>query len=267
MMTIQYSKKITGIFLLVALTAGSAFSAFADADKGLEIAKERKARDEGWGDSVATMQMLLKNAQGESSTRLMRLKSLEVKDDGDKGLTIFDEPRDVKGTAFLNHSHTVKSDDQWLYLPALKRVKRISSRNKSGPFMGSEFAYEDLSSFELEKYTFNYLKDDTVNGQEVFVMEQIPTDKNSGYTKQLVWLEKQEYRPLKVEFYDRKGSLLKTLTFSDYKQYLDQYWRAHTMAMQNHQTGKSTVLTTSELAFQTGLDDGDFQKNTLKRVR
>lgn len=179
-MTIHYSKKITGIFLLVALTAGSAFSAFADADKGLEIAKERKARDEGWGDSVATMQMLLKNAQGESSTRLMRLKSLEVKDDGDKGLTIFDEPRDVKGTAFLNHSHTVKSDDQWLYLPALKRVKRISSRNKSGPFMGSEFAYEDLSSFELEKYTFNYLKDDIVNGQEVFVMEQIPTDKNSG---------------------------------------------------------------------------------------
>lgn len=83
-------------------------------------------------DSIATMEMILKNAQGESSTRLMRLKSLEVEGDGDKGLTIFDQPRDVTGTAFLNHSHTIGADDQWLYLPALKRVKRISSRNKSG---------------------------------------------------------------------------------------------------------------------------------------
>ncbi len=240
---------------------------WADEAKGLEIAQERKARDEGWRDSVATMQMILRNAQGESSTRAMRLKSLEVVDDGDKGLTIFDEPRDVKGTAFLNHSHTVGSDDQWLYLPALKRVKRIASRNKSGPFMGSEFAYEDLSSFEIEKYRFNYLKDDAIKGQDTFVLEQTPTDKNSGYTKQVVWLDKAHYRPMKVEFYDRKGALLKTLVFSDYKQYLNQYWRAHTMAMTNHQTGKSTELTTSELTFQTGLKDTDFNKNILKRVK
>ncbi|WP_186176067.1 outer membrane lipoprotein-sorting protein [Vibrio jasicida] len=240
---------------------------WADETKGLEIAQERKTRDEGWRDSVATMQMILRNAQGESSTRAMRLKSLEVVDDGDKGLTIFDEPRDVKGTAFLNHSHTVGSDDQWLYLPALKRVKRIASRNKSGPFMGSEFAYEDLSSFEIEKYRFNYLKDDAIKGQDTFVLEQIPTDTNSGYTKQVVWLDKAHYRPMKVEFYDRKGALLKTLVFSDYKQYLNQYWRAHTMAMTNHQTGKSTELTTSELTFQTGLKDTDFNKNILKRVK
>tara|TARA_Y100001956_G_scaffold1729_1_gene2000 strand:- start:3238 stop:4032 length:795 start_codon:yes stop_codon:yes gene_type:complete len=240
---------------------------YATPERGLEIAKERKARDEGWKDSVATMEMILKNAQGESSTRAMRLKSFEVAGDGDKGLTIFDQPRDVKGTAFLNHSHTVDADDQWLYLPALKRVKRISSRNKSGPFMGSEFAYEDLSSFELEKYTFNYLKEETVSGSATFVLEQTPTDKNSGYTKQLVWLDQQHYRPIKVEFYDRKGALLKTLQFEDYKQYLNQYWRAHTMAMVNHQTGKSTVLTTSQMDFQTGLNEKDFEKNVLKRVK
>ncbi len=213
------------------------------------------------------MQMLLKNAQGESSTRLMRTKSLEVDNDGDKGLTIFDEPRDVKGTAFLNHSHTIDPDDQWLYLPALKRVKRISSRNKSGPFMGSEFAYEDLSSFELEKYSFNYLRNEELNGEQTFVLEQTPKDKNSGYTKQIVWLDQLHYRPLQVEFYDRKGALLKTLKFDDYKQYLDKYWRAHTMAMVNHQTGKSTTLTTSDMAFQTGLSDRDFEKNVLKRVK
>ncbi len=260
-----FSKPLNVVTLSISLLMAPL--TWADEAKGLEIAQERKARDQGWGDSVATMQMILRNAQGESSTRLMRLKSLEVADDGDKGLTIFDEPRDVKGTAFLNHSHTMGADDQWLYLPALKRVKRIASRNKSGAFMGSEFAYEDLSSFEIEKYRFNYLKDETMNDQETFVLEQIPTDKNSGYTKQVVWLDQAHYRPLKVEFYDRKGALLKTLEFSDYKQYLNQYWRAHTMAMMNHQTGKSTELTTSELTFQTGLKDNDFNKNILKRVK
>nr|WP_161799121.1 outer membrane lipoprotein-sorting protein [Vibrio nigripulchritudo] len=256
--------KYTSLLLTGLLMSGNVL---ADAVKGMEIANERKARDTGWGDSVATMSMILKNAQGESSTRQMRLKSLEVDGDGDKGLTIFDEPRDVKGTAFLNHSHTTEPDDQWLYLPALKRVKRISSRNKSGPFMGSEFAYEDLSSFELEKYKFNYIQDDMVDGEPVFLLEQIPTDKNSGYTKQLVWLDKVHYRPLKVEFYDRKSALLKTLTFSEYQVYEDQYWRAHKMLMVNHQSGKSTILNTEEMAFRNGLDDGDFSKNTLKRVR
>lgn len=258
---------LTSVALSALLTIGGQSMAFANAEKGLEIATERKARDEGWGDSIATMQMVLKNAQGESSTREMRMKSFEVADDGDKGLTIFDQPRDVKGTAFLNHSHTIDADDQWLYLPALKRVKRISSRNKSGPFMGSEFAYEDLSSFELEKYTFTYLRDEEFGGSSTFVVEQIPTDKNSGYTKQQVWLDKEHYRPMQVEFYDRKGSLLKTLKFDDYQLYLDKYWRAHTMAMTNHQTGKSTLLTTSVLQFQTGLRARDFEKNILKRVK
>ncbi|WP_249199467.1 outer membrane lipoprotein-sorting protein [Photobacterium sp. GJ3] len=236
-------------------------------EQGMEIAKERKARDTGWGDSIADMTMLLSNAQGESSTRKMRIKTLEVVDDGDKGLTIFDEPRDVQGTAFLNFAHTTKPDDQWLYLPALKRVKRIASRNKSGPFMGSEFAYEDLSSFELEKYEFTYLGDESVASQAAFKVKQIPTDAYSGYTKQLVWVDKAHYRPLKIEFYDRKDSLLKTLNFDDYEQYSGKYWRAHKMTMTNHQTGKSTVLTTHELTFNNGLDEGDFNKASLKRAK
>ena len=122
-------------------------------EKGLEIAVEADRRDTGFHDSTATMAMLLKNRRGDESTRDIRVRTLEQKNDGDKSLTIFDRPADVKGTAFLSFTHKSGPDDQWLYLPALKRVKRISSRNKSGPFMGSEFAYEDLSSQEVEKYT------------------------------------------------------------------------------------------------------------------
>jgi outer membrane lipoprotein-sorting protein len=254
--------KIAAVILLATLTT----TAGADNTKGLEIAQERKARDVGWQDSVADMSMVLNNAQGETSSRKIRIKTLEVENDGDKGLTIFDEPFDVKGTAFLNFAHTSKADDQWIYLPALKRVKRIGSRNKSGPFMGSEFAYEDLSSFEVEKYSFNYLGDESIDGVDMFKLEQVPTDKYSGYTKQVVWLDHQEYRPYKVEFYDRKNSLLKTLSLSNYEHYLSKYWRAHQLVMTNHQTGKLTTLTTHELRFQTGLSDKDFSKSSLKRA-
>ena len=91
--------------------------------------------------------------QGQESRRQLRVQVLEVSDDGDKSLFVFDEPRDVQGTAFLIHAHREDADDQWLYLPALKRVKRISSANRSGSFMGSEFAYEDMTAQEVEKFT------------------------------------------------------------------------------------------------------------------
>jgi outer membrane lipoprotein-sorting protein len=235
-------------------------------EKGLQISKERKARDLGWGDSNADMSMILRNSRGDETERKMRIKSLEINGDGDKALTIFDQPKDVKGTAFLNFSHALVPDEQWIYLPALKRIKRISSRNKSGPFMGSEFAYEDMSSFELEKFNFKYLRNEKYEGQDTFVVEQIPQDPNSGYTKQIVWIDSL-YRVLKQEFYDRKGSLLKVLSMYDYKIFLDKHWRPLRLEMYNEQNGKSTELITHELNFKTGLKDNDFNKATLKRAR
>ncbi len=255
--------------LLLILLAFSVFPAMAETpeEKGLAIAREVDARDTGWGDFQAAMSMLLKNRHGEESLRQMRVKSLEVKNDGDKSLIVFDQPRDVKGTALLTFSHKVKDDDQWLYLPALKRVKRIASRNKSGPFMGSEFAFEDLASQEVEKYTYKFIRDDELDGKPVFVMERYPVSKYSGYTRQLAWIDKERYIPLKIEFYDRKNALLKVLVFRGYKQYLDKYWRADEMFMDNKQTGKSTLLTWKDYRFRTGLKDSDFTRNSLKRAR
>ncbi len=237
-------------------------------EKGLAIAKEADQRDRGFKDSKSSMQMILMNKQGEQSVRDIRIRTLEVQADGDKSLMIFDSPLDVKGTAFLNFTHKTGDDDQWLYLPALKRVKRISSNNKSGSFMGSEFSYEDISSQEIEKYTYKWIKDEVRNAQECFVVERYPVDQeNSGYSKEIVWIDKQEYRTQSVEYYDRKSSLLKTLTISGYKQYLNKYWRADEMFMDNHQTGKSTKLIFSNYQFATGLSDADFNKNSLQRIR
>ena len=211
--------------------------------------------------------MILKNRQGQESIREIRSSTLEVDGDGDKSLTIFDEPRDVKGTALLSFTHKTGPDDQWLYLPALKRVKRIASDNKSGPFMGSEFAYEDITSQEVDKYTYKFLRNDTLDGLNVFVLERYPIDKKSGYTRQIIWLDQEHYKERKIEYYDRKNVLLKTLVFADYNLYLDKYYRAHDMYMVNHQTGKSTRLLQSNFNFDVELTDRDFDKNSLKRAR
>jgi len=257
------------LFLLLCLSiAPVCVHAETSEEKGRAIAKEADRRDEGFHDSTADLIMTLRNRHGQESTRNIRVRTLEVAGDGDKSLTIFDNPRDVKGTAFLNYTHKIGDDDQWLYLPALKRVKRISSRNKSGSFMGSEFAYEDIGSQEVEKYTYKWIRDEIFNGQESFVVERYPVDKkNSGYIRLVTWIDKEEYFPLKVEYFDRKEYHLKTLTFTGYKKYLGKYWRSDEMNMINHQNGKTTKLLWSNYEFQTGLTGNDFTKSSLKRAR
>jgi len=256
--------KYTGILIAIF------FISFAQGQspevRGLEIAQAADLSDQGFGSSQANLKMILRNKHGQESTRMMENQTLELIEDGDKSLIVFDSPRDVKGTATLTYTHKEGPDDQWLYLPAIKRVKRISSDNKSGPFMGSEFAYEDLSSQEVEKYTYKYLRDENMAGADCFVVERDPVDPKSGYARQVVWFNKDNYRQEKVEYYDRKNSLLKTLTFENYNIYLDKHWRAGEFKMVNHQTGKETLLIFEDYAFQTGLTDNDFTQNSLKRA-
>jgi len=253
------------------LTAGLASSFVMGtpvlANKGLEIATEVIQRDEGWGDTSSKMTMILKDKYGQSTQRSLRNKSLEGSTEGDKSLVIFDTPGDVRGTAFLSHTKKTGSDDQWLYLPALKRVKRIASSNKAGPFMGSEFSFEDIASQEIEKYTYKYLSDEKYNGVDCFVVEYDPVDRKSGYSIQKTWIDQSKYIVLKTEYYDRKKSLLKTLTFDGYKKYDGKFWRADTFLMINHQTGKETELRYENWVFGTGLSEKDFNKSTLKKVK
>ena len=247
-------------------------SATTPEEQGLAIAKEADARDLGFGDMEVDVEMVLKNAQGQESTRKMRSKAYELVDTsvGDKTMIVFDYPRDVAGTAFLTYSKILEADDQWLYLPALKRVKRISSKNKSGPFMGSEFAYEDISSPEVGKYSYKYLRTESCKGNEALsclVIDRFPLYKHSGYTKQTSWIDTAEFRLQAVDFYDRKNELMKSLVNKDYQQYLGKYWRADRFEMVNHLTGKSTILYWKNYRFKTGQKESDFTKNNLKRVR
>jgi outer membrane lipoprotein-sorting protein len=267
--------KLHNISIVLLLTFSGFFSTQSNAQdedqasiaKGFEIATEAEKRDTGFGDQISNMEMKLQNKHGDKSIRHVLLKTLEVIGDGDKSMSIFNKPADIKGTAFLTFSHSQTPDEQWLYLPALKRVKRINSKNKSGPFMGSEFAYEDIGSQELDKYTYKYIRDEKYNDIDCFVIERYPAYKHSGYTRQIAWINKSEYRPEKIVYYDRKNSLLKTLAYSGYEKFLGQYWRPGVMQMDNHQTEKNTTLTWSGYKFKTGLKDKDFSRNSLKRAK
>lgn len=254
------------LLLLFSLVYTPAFALTAE-QKGLQIITELDKRDTGFGDTKATLQMRLVNRKGDQTLRSLKINTLEVIGDGDKSLTLFNTPRDIKGTAFLSYTHALQADEQWLYLPALKRVKRISSSNKSGPFLGSEYAFEDLTSFEVAKYAYKYLRDEIVDNIACFVIELSPKYGHSGYTKVLAWIDQNRYIVIKVDYYDRKESLLKTQHFKAYQQYLNQFWRASKQLMTNHQNGKSTALLWQDYQFGVGLTDRNFDRNTLKRAR
>jgi len=236
-------------------------------EKGLAIAQEAWNRDRGYGDQVAELVMILRNRNNDEMRRELRIKTLEGENDAIRALVIFDTPMDVRGTALLTYSYKDKPDEQWLFIPSVNRVKRITGSGQSGPFMGSEFAFEDMGSQRVEKFTYKYLGEETLDGTPCHKLERYPENKESGYSKQEAWLDQEHLRVLKVDYYDKKGELLKTLTISGYQQYLERHWRPARMEMVNHQSGKSTVLEWKNIQFKTGLTERDFDQNALKNAR
>jgi hypothetical protein len=237
--------------------------------RGYDIAVEYDRRDLGFADFTADLTMILVNAEGQRSERILRARTLEMEKDGEseRRLLVFDKPADLKGTVMLTASNKQRKDQQWLYLPALKKVKRINSRTRTGPFMGSEFSYEDLGSPEVAKYDYRYLRDEACLDTQCFVLERYPKDEDSGYSKHVLWVDKDHYRLLRVDYYDRKKELLKVLTIKGYRRYATHYWRAGEMLMVNRQTQKSTTLIWENYAFKVGLSPADFQPATLSRLR
>lgn len=213
--------------------------------------------------------MVLRNGAGGHSERQMRLSTLESGEqkEGDASIIEFMSPPDVDGTALLSHAKILDPDDQWLYLPAIKRVKRISSVNKSGPFVGSEFAYEDITADELEKYAYRYLREEACGDLNCYVVERIPKYEYSGYSRQITWIDSEFFQLRKVEFYDKGGELAKTLTKSEFRKYDDGYWRAHLWEMKNHKTGKETDLVFGDYRFGIAVSETDFEPRALRSLR
>ncbi len=268
------SKAATATAVVAAIGVGALYATDTRAEtpeeKGLAIAIEADKRDLGYGDFTVDGEMVLRDKGGKESRRVFENLTLEreASDLGDLGIIVFSKPRDIRGTGLLTHANIEPNDDdQWLYLPAVKRVKRISSSNRTGKFVSSEFSYEDLGSQEVDDYTYKWLRDEPCPNDPsftCFVTESYPKNPKSGYSKRTAWTDTQEYRLMHIEFYNRRGDLEKTLSFNGYQQYLGQYWRAAAMNMVNKQTGKETDLLWSNYQFRTGLSETDFDSNRLK---
>ena len=258
---------ISLFFLLNSLLMSTTLLSKTPEEAGLNIAVKNEKANNGFLGEVSEMEMILEDAHGTKISRRMKGKIMETKGDGDKSISQFLLPADVRGTMMLTWTHKEKDDDQWLFLPSIKRTKRISSSSKSASFMGSEFSYEDLGSQEVEKYTHKLINEEkNKDGLDMWVIERTPKNKKSGYKRLKAWIVKKYQNPLKVEYFDRKNELLKTATFSDYKQYKvkgKSLWRAGKIHMINVQTGKKSTITWGNRKLGVEFDEDEFEKDSL----
>ncbi|MEM7219115.1 MAG: outer membrane lipoprotein-sorting protein [Pseudomonadota bacterium] len=243
--------------------------------------RAQELEEAGFADLEVALDMVLRSASGRESRRSLRLRQLEaadVDDAGDRLLVVFEEPAAIRGTALLTHAQKRREDDQWLYLPALKRVKKIASRNRSGPFLGSEFSFEDLTSQEIEKYTYRWVGEESCDielrggpaATEICdVVERRPgPELVSGYLRQLFWIDRKARRPVRVDYFNQGDRLTKSLRASDFYFYQSRWWRPHLLRMRNHITGKTTDLIWADYNFGNGFaPERDFSAAALRRVR
>jgi outer membrane lipoprotein-sorting protein len=213
--------------------------------------------------ATAEMDMVLKDANGNLNSRNLTMKQLEG-EQGNKTLLEFNAPADVKGTKLLTYEHIDSNDDQWMYLPSLKKVKRIISSNKSGSFMGTEFSYEDLSSQHHKKFSYSGNAEEVkLAGQKVYKSLRTPKDENSGYSQELVWVEPKNFLIQRIDYYDHGGNLFKSAIMSGYNKNYG-VWRVGKIVMQNLKTKKETTLTWQKESIKAGLKEKDFSQSTLK---
>ncbi len=239
-------------------------------DKGRAVAGELAGRNAGFKDLGGDVEMVLRDADGGESKRRFTLKLLEkpAANAGDYSLITFDSPADVKGTAVLSHPAVGDEDEQWLYLPSMKRVKRITSANRSGSFVGSEFSFEDLTASDGRKYNWKLLGTEGCGASapkelQCFAVEATPKDSASAYSKRVLHIDTVEFRVFTTEFFDRKGAKLKTLSYGNYQKMKGKFWRAHSWTMKNHQSSKSTVITFLSMRLDNGYSANDFSTGKL----
>lgn len=236
---------------------------------GKQIATFADLYDRGWKDEVWQGSMVLYDAQGDSVTRRTMRMALENAEKGDKSLVKFLSPAEIKDVAALTHEHPESTDDNWLYLPASRRVRRISGANKTASFQGSEFTYEDLSNLEIRKYDWKYLEEAKYvrDGQEVrcLKVEARPNYDDTGYSRLVVWYNAETWAQEKIEYFDKAQEHQKTLSGSGWQHIHKRFWRPQSLDMVNHQTRKRTKLAMEQrflnLSFYKSKRTGKYRAN------
>jgi outer membrane lipoprotein-sorting protein len=215
-------------------------------------------------DIQSDLTMTLTNSRGSERVRGIKQFSKEYGAD-EKKIMFFTSPADVKGTSFMSWTYgDGSSDDMWIYLPALRKVKRISSDSKSDYFMGSDFTYDDLGERHPSLDTHRVLREETINGEDCYVVESVSKDRDYFYSRTISWVVKDEWFGMKKEFYDEDGELLKTLTINDYEQ-INGYWVIRDMKMYNEQKDHTTRLQLDNVRIGEGISDNQFTERMMTR--
>jgi len=251
------------LVIVVAITLATVFSANAQLS-GRQIVDKAYNLPTG-DDQTSVLTMTLVNKSGQ--TRVRKIQQY-TKDFGkvDKSIMFFLSPADVKNTSFMNWSYDDdnKADDQWIYLPALKKVKRISSDSKSDYFMGSDFTYDDLGDRKLDADVHKLLKEETIDGHACYVVESVSKDEDYMYSKTRTWIRKDNFVGMKKEFYDEDGELLKVLTIKNVKK-VSGYWIISSSEMKNIQKNHKTTIQLSDININTGVPASKFTERMMMR--
>jgi outer membrane lipoprotein-sorting protein len=248
--------------LLITLMFLSLYSAaLAEEISGREIMENVDKRYTGDDESVDVTMTLIKS-NGRKRVRKVKLWRKSY-GENDKSLMRFFEPADVRGSGFLVWEHKDKNDDQWLYLPALKKVRRISAQEKEQSFMGTDFSYEDLASFKVDDYKHTLLKSEEIDGDDCFVVQSVPEPgKKKSYRKTISWIRKDIFFTIRVDFYDKNDNLQKKLNVSAVEE-IDGVWTAQRMEMTNIKKNHQTILELENIKYNTGLSNNIFTERNL----
>jgi len=230
-------------------------------DKVIWNVYERESPDDLKGD----LKMILENSRGARRVREISQFKKKTKND-EKEIMFFTSPADVKNTSFMNWSYEKegKNDSQWIYLPALKKVKRISSGGSSDYFMGSDFTYDDLGDRHPTEDNHKILRNENLNGEKCYVVESTPLDEDYMYSKTITWVSEDKWIGLKKEFYDEDGDLLKILKIQNIQKF-KKYWIITKSEMKNIQKDHKTLMELSGLKINTGLKDRFFTERIMMR--
>lgn len=227
----------------------------------------QKAKDRADGDTrSAAIEMTLVQKSGHKRVRRLESRAMDVGKDT-KGILFFTYPGDVKGTGFLtwDYDSPDKADDKWLYLPAMKKTRRISGKSsKTDYFMGSDFTYNDMSARSVDEEKHTLLREETVEGHRCWVVQSVPNDKDEIYARRLTWIRQDCLMAVKGEFYDKLDKLHRRLTVSGIGQ-VQGFWTAGLMQMENVQTGHKTLIRMSGQRFDVDLPPGLFTVSSLEK--
>ena len=266
MNTINKNKTMKKVqMVLMAIIMSLPIFSFAQGKiSGLQIIENVYNRPEG-NDSQGDLTMSLINSRGDQRVRNIKQFTKEF-DKMEKKIMFFVSPADVRNTSFMSWSYDEagKNDDQWIYLPALKKVKRISSDSKSDYFMGSDFTYDDLGDRHPSADNHKLLREEKVNGEDCYVVESVPKGEEYVYSRTVTWIIKGKWIGLKKEFYDEDGEHLKTLSVKKYEK-INDYWIILHSQMKNVQKNHTTEMELNNVKIEQGVPDNKFTERIMKR--